>query len=154
MGVPDCVGKVCGDDGAEVFVGHGPETVCSEKGSCRPFLHPVCEGKECGDDGCGGCAESVEAAQLVRSMGYVAPAHRHAKGKIAVMMDAEGPVALVPSGVVAHRKGNAYAPQIALERNAEMTLWRPLRSVSWRKILHHPWLMRLLCPELLSKQCE
>ena len=96
----------------------------------------------------GACAECVEAAQPVRSMGYVAPAHRHAKEKIAVMMDAEGPVALVPSGVVAHRKGNAYAPRIALERNAEMTdveafAERVLEENSAPPLAHAPLVFRI-----------
>ena len=69
----------------------------------------------------GACAECVEAAQPVRPMVCVVRAHRHAKEKIAVMMDAEGAAVIVPSGVAAHRKGNAYAPRIALEKNAAMT---------------------------------
>jgi len=55
--VPDCEGKVCGDDGCGGTCGEccGPQSVCID-GQCP--CQPVCELKECGPDGCcGSCGE-------------------------------------------------------------------------------------------------
>lgn len=56
--VPECEGKVCGDDGCEGECGTCEEgetcTEAEEGGTvCEANCVPDCEGKTCGDDGCG-----------------------------------------------------------------------------------------------------
>lgn len=52
--VPDCEGKMCGDDGCGGSCGVCvPGVPCNPDGICADCV-PNCAGKECGDDDCGG----------------------------------------------------------------------------------------------------
>lgn len=51
--LPDCEGRVCGDDGCGGSCGSCETGItCSDQGQCG--CTPSCDGKACGDDGCGG----------------------------------------------------------------------------------------------------
>ncbi len=61
--VPDCVNKVCGDDGCGGSCGEceAPEVCNAEQSAC---CAPSCQGKLCGDDGCGGsCGDCPEGTE-------------------------------------------------------------------------------------------
>jgi hypothetical protein len=72
--VPDCEGKVCGDDGCGVSCGEctGPQEEC-QNGKC--VCQPDCAGKECGPDGCGGncgqCPSGCECGTESDPYGYL-----------------------------------------------------------------------------------
>ena len=52
--IPDCTGKVCGDDGLGGSCGICPEgQECSADGT-ECLCAPSCQDRECGDNGCGG----------------------------------------------------------------------------------------------------
>ena len=66
--VPDCEGKVCGDDGCGGSCGDclgcEGEIVSADMcvdGACPSFCCPDCTDRECGDDGCGGACGDCEA---------------------------------------------------------------------------------------------
>ena len=60
--IPQCDGKVCGDDGCGMDCGTCPgEAYACIEGEC--ICQPSCDGKECGDDGCGGDCGSCEGEQ-------------------------------------------------------------------------------------------
>ncbi|MCC6621731.1 MAG: hypothetical protein IT385_10780 [Deltaproteobacteria bacterium] len=50
--VPDCVGRVCGDDGCGGSCGACEGSATCSGGAC--LCLPACDGRTCGDDGCGG----------------------------------------------------------------------------------------------------
>ena len=72
--MPDCEGKVCGDDGCGVSCGEctGPQEEC-QNGKC--VCQPDCAGKECGPDGCGGncgqCPSGCECETESDPYGYL-----------------------------------------------------------------------------------
>jgi MYXO-CTERM domain-containing protein len=59
--VPDCEGKVCGDDGCGGSCGSCPPGVICVANQCPCSTN--CAGKECGIDGCGGYCGNGNAAQ-------------------------------------------------------------------------------------------
>ena len=62
--VPDCSGKVCGDDGCGGVCGAcAGQTVC-QAGQCVSTCTPDCAGKACGDDGCGGSCGSCSGDEV------------------------------------------------------------------------------------------
>ena len=61
--VPDCINKICGDDGCGGSCGD-----CAGSEACLPdgsgCCSPECQGKLCGDDGCGGtCGDCPEGTE-------------------------------------------------------------------------------------------
>jgi len=63
--VPDCTGRVCGDDGCGGSCGDCEVgvTSCSELGACEPCDVDRCLGRECGDDGCGATCGTCPATE-------------------------------------------------------------------------------------------
>lgn len=51
---PQCLGKVCGDDGCQGQCGACMEGWDCVEGQCQQLCVPQCEFKDCGDDGCDG----------------------------------------------------------------------------------------------------
>ena len=59
--VPDCEGRVCGDDGCTGSCGGCPaDEVCTLAGSCITCV-PQCDGVTCGDNSCGGTCGACDA---------------------------------------------------------------------------------------------
>lgn len=52
--VPDCTGKVCGDDGCGTSCGTCAANESCDNGACVSQCQPQCDGKECGPNACGG----------------------------------------------------------------------------------------------------
>ena len=79
--VPDCTGRVCGNDGCGGSCGtcHQANQVC-QSGQC--VCIPNCSGRECGPDGCGGaCAPGCAAGVPCLETGTCAksgPCSKHA----------------------------------------------------------------------------
>ena len=64
--VPDCTGRVCGDDGCGGACGTCADAILSAcddaSGQCYdPMCVPICDGMTCGDDGCGGSCGTCAA---------------------------------------------------------------------------------------------
>ena len=70
--VPNCVGRLCGDDGCGGSCGPC-ETgeVCTTEGACVACT-PDCLGKACGDNGCGGTCGACDAGQVCQANQCVA----------------------------------------------------------------------------------
>lgn len=79
--VPDCFGKVCGDDGCGGSCGIcGAMTPFCSGGTCSALCAPDCGGKLCGADGCGGSCGTCPEAFLCES-GACVPDYAHCAAK-------------------------------------------------------------------------
>ncbi len=70
--VPDCNGKVCGDDGCGDICGACAPGQSCDAGACVSCI-PQCDGKTCGPDGCGGVCGTCAPGQPCLGQNCCAP---------------------------------------------------------------------------------
>ncbi|MEC9071401.1 MAG: carboxypeptidase-like regulatory domain-containing protein [Myxococcota bacterium] len=73
--LPNCEGKVCGDDGCGDICGTCPDVApLCDAGLCFAVCEPDCEGKVCGSDGCGGsCGNCLPPLPYCTTAGQCIP---------------------------------------------------------------------------------